>query len=116
MGNWAGIPESTNYTDRTAAPWYDPNKLLAAATIEMQRLIGSKKQAEYDKINAERAANPVAPMTDAQMQANYNAKVTRDPSGKGWSVKKPGSFDEFIPDYGDSAAINGILKKAGIVK
>lgn len=112
-----GIPESKNYVDRTSAPWYDPNKMLAHVIMGMKRVIGDKHQAELDAKQAQMDANPIAPMTPQQEQANFNAKVNRDPSGHGWNVNKPDQpFSEFIPDVTDSGPINSILKNMGISK
>lgn len=109
--NLKGIPESKNFVDTTAAPWYDPHKLIANAVIGMNRLIGSKKQAELDKIQAERDANPITPM---DTQANFNSKVVRKQNG--WEIQRPGdTFHEFAPDYSNSDQMNAILKQAGIV-
>lgn len=82
--------------------------------IEVSRLAGSKKQAELDAKDRVKQENPLPPQTPQQQQADFNAKVSRDPSGKGWSIQRSGQFNEFAPDYMDPNVIQSVLKQSGL--
>jgi hypothetical protein len=112
--NFGDLPESKNYIDRTTAPWYDPHKIIGNIMVEVARLSGSKKQAELDAKDKIKRENPLPPATPQQQQADFNAKVERDPSGKGWTIKRQGQFNEFAPDYMNPDVIQSVLKQSGL--
>jgi hypothetical protein len=112
--NLKGVPESKNFEDRSAAPWYDPHKIIGNIMVEVARLSGSAKQAHLDAIDKMKRDNPIAPQTPAERQMDMNAQVSRDPNGRGWTIKRQGQFDEFAPDYVDPKVIQSVLKQSGI--
>lgn len=94
--NFGNAPESKNFVDQTAEPWYSPNKLMAAINIGFHRAIRDPKQLKIDQHQAALDANPVPKMTSQQVVDNLHARVTRQNGG--WNVKTPNAIvDSFIP-------------------
>lgn len=84
--------------------------------VEVARLSGSKQQQKLDAIDKMKRENPLPPQTPQQQQADFNAKVSRDPSGRGWTIHRQGQFDEFAPDYVDPNVIQSVLKQSGLAR
>lgn len=95
--------ESNNFTDRSGAPWYDPNKLLSQVIIGMTRAIGSAKQKQLDAVQKSRDENPLTPLDYAK---NAATTVHRTKDGN-WITSTPGQVGEIISS--PSAAIDSTI-------
>jgi hypothetical protein len=111
MANFGNLRESSNYVDRSAAPWYDPQKLLTDLMVGMQRVYDPKgKQAQLDNTQRTRDANPLPPMDS---KADMASTVKFDKSGNA-IIHRPGAvFDEVSPamDPGIAAAVNELYRR-----